>query len=345
MTVIGSSNSVIAKARALYANRLTSADYAALLSCKDTAQIADYLKSKTCYGEALQSFSASAPYIGQLQSILRNNLFAELGSICRFEKSIGKQFYKYFVYHNDCIQILLRLRTMNDAVEENYTALLPTGYSALSDLDLEALAACHNVEQVKDFLKGTPYRSIFEKNEHLLAKPDGILWLETEMHRFCGEKLAELIKKNSGGKNRKELLKTVGTCKDAEAIISLYRLKRFYSDEPSLYGKLFVPELTRLSAKELSAIIGAEGKEYSVAVHSTQYAPIFEGEDPETEARRMIHGVCKKRIRFSSDAAEVMWCFLTLREHEINDIINIFEGLRCNVPAEYIKKYINCNLL
>lgn len=343
MNVPGSANSVLVKCRAMYSDRLTSADYANLLNSENTVQIAEYLKSKSCYARALTGFSASAPYEGQLHGLLRSRLFEQTAVLGRYENSIGKSFYRYFSYKNDCMQILLRLRTLSEGAQARYISALDFSHDKFSYLDLVALAGATSLDAVRAVLEGTEYKNLLNKPDDIILGTNGLIALEEEMHSFCCEKLLQLIGKDSVGKKRRELIKTVAYCKDIETLVNIYRLKRFRLDSEGFYRRIFVEGLTLLTPKQRRAVIMAQDhNEVAALAGETLYAPLFSGQDLEATAHKLTVDYCKKRFGFTADSAEAIWCYMTLREYEINDIMNIFEGVRCRMSPEHIKQYIYC---
>ena len=344
MKVSGASNSVLVKARAMYARRLTEQDCTAMLAMAGTAELIEYLKNKTDYSDALRGFSTTAPYRGQLNSLLHSRLTDEFAVLCRYEKSTGLKIYEYFIAHNDCLQILQRLRTLGEEIDESYIPVLSPETKQLSRLDLSRLSAAKTVGDVLGCLDSTEYRQLVAKSDSDAFMRENLVFVEAEMNNYCCKKLKELIKSDCSGSAKSELLETIGFCKDMESIVRIYRLKKLVNAPPAQLGRFVVPGLTRLGGKELESIIAADSCEtMAKAVLKTQYARIFSGGgDPEAAANRMIAEKVRKRFRFTKSAAEALWCFVMLRELEINDITNLFEGARCRVQPEYIKQYVYC---
>ena len=81
-----SSNAILSKARAMYGKRLTKENYNDLLNCQTVGEVASYLKSRTVYGKCLAGINESEVHRGQLEVALRQKLFDDYASLCRFRE-------------------------------------------------------------------------------------------------------------------------------------------------------------------------------------------------------------------------------------------------------------------
>ena len=99
-----SSNAILAKARAMYGRRLTEQNYTDLLGCRSVGEVAAYLKTRTSYSDILEGVAALNIHRGRLEELLRKRLFLQYASLCRYEMSIGQDFYQYSVIlsFNNC---------------------------------------------------------------------------------------------------------------------------------------------------------------------------------------------------------------------------------------------------
>ncbi len=343
MRTPGQGNSVTVKAKAMFARRLTREDFAALAALTTTADVVDYLRTRTAYAEALQGFSAAAPYRGQFIAVLRTRMIREMQTLIRYERAAGLELYRYFITYYDCVQVLHRLRTLGEEIDEEYIALMPQRYERFSQLDLIRLMKAQTWPEVLDCLADTEYRTLFGA-----AYPDGfarenMMFTEAHVQAFCNQRLVQAVKKDCGRKQAAELLGLARYENDLRTLLSLYRVKRLTGAGEEMLRRFVQPDFTLLTPRQLNAILTAETTEELVRqVEQTPYAAMFHGEDAQVCALRMIAVRLQKAMRFTNDAAQTLWCFVKLRELELNDVSNIFEGVRCHASPELIERYIYC---
>ncbi len=344
MRMPGQGNAVTVKAKAMYAERLTHEDYSALITMTSAAEVADYLKNETGYAGALEGFSAAAPYHGQFSLLLQSRLIDELQTLIRYEKAAGLELYRAFIAYYDCIQILHRLRTLGEEIDEDYVSLMPVHYNGLSQLDLFELMKAKTLPDVIACLSKTEYRTLLGSQEQEEFSRENMIFTEAHIQSFCNRKFVQAIKKDCGKKQYAALLELAEFENDIRTLLSLYRVKRLTNEPEAVLRRLLQPDFTRLTHTQTEAILTAETAAGMVkAIEQTPYAEMFHGEDVQASAMHMIAGRLRKAMCYSQDAAQTLWCFVKLREMEMNDISNIFEGVRCQASPELITRYIYCD--
>ena len=80
-----SQNVISAKARSMYGKRLTDKDYTELTRKRSVSEVAGYLKNETAYRTCLASINESLIHRGQLEQILRTELFNRYAKLCRYQ--------------------------------------------------------------------------------------------------------------------------------------------------------------------------------------------------------------------------------------------------------------------
>ena len=91
-----SGNAVLAKARALYGERLRADDYRRLMGCRTMTELAAALKEHPVYADALADVNPQYARRAQLESLLRQSLYNRYDSLCRYDRSAGSKVYEYF---------------------------------------------------------------------------------------------------------------------------------------------------------------------------------------------------------------------------------------------------------
>lgn len=91
------SYAVLAKARAKYGRFLTDRDYASLIACQSVAEVMVYLKSHTHFASVLSEVNERDVHRGRLEMLLRQYLFNEFDTLCRYDSSVSVGFSRYVV--------------------------------------------------------------------------------------------------------------------------------------------------------------------------------------------------------------------------------------------------------
>ena len=77
-------NALLAKARAMYARRLTPEQLQDMLACRSPAEVAAYLQEKTVYGDFLTGSFPSQVHREWLESQLREALYRHLETLTAY---------------------------------------------------------------------------------------------------------------------------------------------------------------------------------------------------------------------------------------------------------------------
>ena len=104
---------VLAKARAKFGKRLTEKDYNSLLNSNSVAEVMSYLKSYTHYAEALRDINERDVHRGRLEVLLRQHLFYEFDSLCRYDSQMSTGFSAYVISRTAIEQIMRFLTLLN----------------------------------------------------------------------------------------------------------------------------------------------------------------------------------------------------------------------------------------
>jgi len=97
----------------MYGKRLTAQNYTDLLACRSVNEAAAYLKAHTVYADAFEGVTMGSLRRWQIEILLREHLSNNFASLCRYEKSIGDGFYKYFVTLSDVDMLLHSVRYLD----------------------------------------------------------------------------------------------------------------------------------------------------------------------------------------------------------------------------------------
>lgn len=340
MTVSSAANAVLAKARAMYGKRLTVQNYTDLLACRTVNEAAAYLKAHTAYADAFEGVTMGSVRRRQIEILLREHLLNNFASLCRYEKSIGDGFYKYFVTLSDVDMLLHSVRYLNSRHPENNLAKVPDFFMRHSELNAAALETATNADLLLAAVEGSPYKAVLAPFVSA-GRPD-YFGMELALNKYLRSQAEALIKKNYSGKARKELDAMHAFDTDAENIVSLYRLKRLTNMPQRVLLTMLLPGGT-LGEKELTGFMKAPNAEEALkTLKGTAYAAFAERGDLSVEqvSAKLRYDRAKSLVRFSTYPSVVMMSYVALAENEAENLTHIIEGIRYNIPPEEISRLL-----
>lgn len=300
--------------------------------------------SEIAFADIFEGTTTTDIHRGQLETMLKKRVFDQYASLCRYEMSIGQDFYQYFIVRSDIDQIMSCARFLSTGHPGDYLFAMPAFFNQHTKLDLYALAAVNSFESLLAALEGTPYYDMM----HLFARkaPSEINFLDMEavFQRYLYDRLEELIEKGFKGKDRKEVMSAVGMQLDMEAIVNLYRLKRMGGRSPEeIRRSVVIGPISRLRRRQFELLVEApSAAEMVKQLDATPYGRKFQKDFSfiEDSAQKLQYGRCLKDLRFSTNPSVVMLSFMFLAENEVNNITHIIEGIRYQVPAQEISRML-----
>lgn len=206
MTVSSAANAVLAKARAMYGKRLTAQNYTDLLACRSVNEAAAYLKAHTAYADAFEGVTMGSLRRWQIEILLREHLSNNFASLCRYEKSIGDGFYKYFVTLSDVDMLLHSVRYLNSRHPEKNLAKVPDFFVRHSELNAAALETATNVDLLLAAVEGSPYKAVLSPFASVGSdgRPDYFA-MELALNKYLHSQAEALIKRTTRARNARSL--------------------------------------------------------------------------------------------------------------------------------------------
>lgn len=337
------SYAVLAKARAKYGKRLTEKDYKNLLNCKSVAEVMSYLKSYTHYGTALKEVNEQDVHRGQLEHLLRQQLFYDFDSLCHYETSVGAIFSKFVIRRMEC-QLLMNFITMlNSKTPEDFLFTIPAYFEKHSNLNFTQLSKANTYEEFLSMIEKSSYYPILcrfkpEKNGLL-----PIAAMENSLYTFILSDLYEGIEKNSPKQEKEELKSYFDTLLDYENFIRIIRLKKYYNMTPEEIKKNLLP-FGSLKTYQLDRICSAENSKEAFAVMSSLRQGMYIKKTSYFYTGSLVAKVRYRKsinnIYFSNSPAAVMISYMFATETELANIICLIEGTRYNVDSKKIESLL-----
>lgn len=332
-----SQNAIMAKSRALYGKRLKKQDYDNLINSGSVNEIVLYLKNETAYGETFQSANSDMSTV-RVEELLKIHILKSFEKVSRYENSSGVQFYKYILMKNDIQQILRFVQFLMINKPEEYLNVLPPFFNKQSELDLYALAACRNFDDLLSALQGTVYQKVLKPFELSYKDPHSYMRIECALDEKLWEVEKEIIEKHKG-KEKKNIKEVISYRNDMENLIRIYRLKRLANEDVATIRRFLNLGCTNFTEKDINMMLDAPTAHEAVQMAAqTYYKKHFLNhsfDSPESFTRGILYEKFHKAIRYSTDPVVVMLSYFYLAENEVNNIIHIVEGVRYGMtPAD-----------
>lgn len=337
-----SENAVTAKVHSLFAKRLTDEDYANLLSFHSNEEIFNYLRNETYYAEYLDVLPSVTLSRSRFESALKKLLLDRKASLCRFQKLIGDETYRYFIKKDEIETILYCARQLDTVFIADLFERPPV-FTQEQTVSVNELQKATSFDELAAVLSKTPYGKLVEpllssdNNYKSLAALERILFNDL----YCGVK-ATVCKKYKG-KMRNEILDYIKLVSDMSVISSLYRLAENYSDSAKYKAVILNPSVTAFTAKELRGFESANSAEDVLTiVKSSAYGKYFTEKISNIDlfVRQLLIKISVKNIRYSQNPVLALFSYETFIKNEIQNIIQIIEGIKYGLTPDEISDII-----
>ena len=342
MALSYASNAIFSKARAMYGKRLKENDYSKLLACNTVPEILTCLKGNEKYAPVMKQLSESNIHRGQLEAALKQQLFQDYESLCRYEVTIGEDFARYTIMKAEIGQIMHFLTLLCGGSQREFYSSLPKYFLKVSSINFSAMANVNSYDEFLKVLGKSQYVKLLEPFRPQKGKSLNLSDIENTLYNHLFKTVYEIIDKTRGAE-KKDLKRMFDTNIDLRNFTRILRLKKYYKLEPDLIKEQLLP-FGSLKEKQITAMCNAQDtKELFSLMQQTVAGRII----PKLEynftceiPRRALYEESYKRMYFSVNPSVVLLAYYTLEETEIDNIIHIIEGVRYNVEYEKVKKLL-----
>ncbi|MBQ2971785.1 MAG: V-type ATPase subunit [Ruminococcus sp.] len=341
--LIDSSAAVITKARAKYGKRLTEKDYKALLKCNNVASVVSYLKAHTKYADVLSKLNENEVHRGRVESLLKQKVFYDFDSLCRYEMSQGSPFSEFIIRRYEIEQLIHFLLLLSCNKQEQYIFALPSYFNKHTDIDLYKLSACKDFESFINALGKGEYCDILKE---FAPDKDGIIDIagaEDALNVYSYKKLYIAISKRKSKKQKENLKSLCDYINDFCNISRILRLKKYYNMDESAIRSHLMP-FGSINKKTIDSMCEAKDvDEVFDIVATTRIGKRIKQMSIEKEEQLSIksrYNMCKRMLYYSNDPAVVLLSYMYVSEAELKNIITIVEGVRYNCSAQQIESML-----
>lgn len=338
--MLSSSGAISAKAKAMYGQRIKSAQYEELIRKKSVAEIAQVLKNETGFADTLRDVHEASIHRGQLEHLLRMDLYRRLDKLVRYVDGKQKAYYLAALKEFEIEQILMRIRLILSKDFEHALGDVPTVLNRYSKLDVARLANVQTYDALLSGLKGSPYAEILAPFACKDMHGFDYTGCETALQSYYMNYVMDTIDQTFHGKNRSILKQMWSTRIELDNITKIYRFKKFFHVSQNVIKASLMECQGSIPKAKLNEMLSCESAEaflkllaespYHLHMDDKEYVYI------EYYADQIKYHLAKRHMHYDSAAAIVYSAYQLMAEREIENLINIIEGVRYRVNPEEI---------
>ncbi|MFV0255109.1 MAG: V-type ATPase subunit [Erysipelotrichaceae bacterium] len=330
-----------AKIKAKFSKHLSAKDYQNLLAKQSVSEVADYLRNSTYYGEYFSNISSDNIRRGKLESILRDSVFLRYQQLLKFAPNKKQDFFKYQIILNECKTIVRMFTMMKGKNRPDDLEFATYHLSKLSKINYYALLQANNIEEFMGGLVGTPYYKVLMDFSAQAVDKINYTNLENALNKYYYTEVKQLVDKFFVKSEQEDINKVFNCHIEIENLTRVYRLKKSFKYDNSYIKSILTPYYSLINQKRLDQFIdNLNADEFVNELRRTAYTKYIPKQPfvhIENYMERMLYNVSRHYLSFSSSAAVALVCYSELVEIEIQNIIEIIEGIRYKTPEEEIK--------
>lgn len=335
-----SSNSVIAKARAIYGRSLTAEDYSQLCARTTVAEAAAFLKQTERYSKTLSGINPQTIHRGQLEALINRSAFDIFERFHRFDFSDSRVFFKYIIMQLETDQIINAVEAVSSGSADRYIASLPMFLVQHASTDLMALGKAETYLDIAHLLENTPFARPLRPLLIDAAESGSININECERRLYTLYYMSAIktAEKTYSGKALTELKRSLLKSIDMENVVSCCRMRAFGVSADSA-RKVLMPLKYRLNNETIERLlqlpdISKIEQELSQLGYHTDRDAEFASIEQLTDTISMDH--LRRTIRMSRNSAAVYYALIECLKIEQKNVKTAIEGIRYGLSSTEI---------
>lgn len=335
------------KIRAMQSRLINEQQLQEIIQLPGVPQIAAYLKRTPEYAKAWSSLDENDIHRGEIEKLLKKSIFGNFSRIYHFANQEQRKFLALYSKRYE-IRVLKEIMTnLYDHRDTDPVDLSPYRdfFRQHSKIDLDRLAACRNMEEFINALKGNefyaPLAKIQEHENPLLF--DYGMALDLYYFTQIWNIRKKLFKKN----DLEEITKAYGEKFDMLNLQFIQRSKRYFHMEPANVYALLIPMNYKLKKEEINALVEAPTYEdarriFSKTYYGIQYEHLTVA-NLEEFYNHILRSILEKEARKDPYSVAVIYSYLYHKEHEVNRLTIALECVRYGVSPDETMRYIRNN--
>lgn len=332
---------ILTKVKAMYGRRVKKEDFEQLLHKTNVPACAAYLKGQTHYERVMHDVQETQIHRGSLEALLHHETLERCARLARYGGR-GNQFFRsYYIAELEIRCIVNCVRFMETDNQNEFIRSVPSSLPRYASFDVLALGAVRRFSGLLSALSKTRYRKPLEK----LGIKDGqeidISRVEHELYQFYYSWVSELIETLFSGSTRAELSELFVAQAELYNICAEYRMKSYFNAPRDVVSRFLLDYRGGLNRRTRHELLEAADGERVVEILShTKYHSYFDKNSfshIEFSTGCIKFDLAKKYIVFSQNPAVVFAAFVLLQNIEIENLVNIIEGLRYGLDISQIR--------
>lgn len=336
-----SSKAIVTKVKAMYGHRVTAADYEQLLHKTSVPACAAYLKNQTHYARVMRDVQETQIHRSALELLLGREMLELYVRLARYGGRQNQFYRNYHIAKLEINCIINCIRFMDAETQNEFIQSVPGYLPRFASFDVLALGDVGDYPALLHALEQTRYH----KPLSALLKKEGehvdIRAVEHALYEYYYTWVLALVDRQFSGSTKRELKTLFATLAELYNICAQYRLKCYFGAAPQDIERVTLDIKGRLRRHVVRDIIAAPGAEQMLQILSrTKYHAYFNNDQfshIEYSAGRIRHDIARRYLTFSQNAATVFTSFMLLQELEIENLVNIIEGVRYGLDISQIR--------
>lgn len=337
---------IVSKAKSMHGKQLNEEDYNELLHKRSVSEIAGYLKNETQYADTLKDVRENNIHRGQLEAMLRRDVFKQTMKLYRYAEASHRDYYQLHMQQIEMDLILQRIRVLISEEYEDAIAELPIFLKGYTSFDLLRLGNAHTYDELLDVLKKTMYYNVLLPYRVAKGKEGEIAYTacETALNKWYYAHVFDVIDHVMKGKTKQEVKEFFSVDVELSNLTKIYRFKRYFHAREDVIRDSLFPIYDHISARQVEELMAEpttkgflkklENCWYHLKTDDSKHLYI------EWYMDKYRYKRARKNIYYSQSAPLVFSSYLYLQKLELDNIINIIEGVRYQVDSEDIAKML-----
>ena len=331
------------EARAMFGNRLSASEYETLLQKKTVSEAASYLKNETYFSTTLSGINEKAIHREQLESLLRMDIFHRLEKLERFGGDDDQGFIYAFVMRSEIRMILSCVRyiaTNDEEIRSSLIASLPIFAEKYFSFNLKRLPDVTSFSDLLDVLKNTPYEKIVYRYQTQNMEEIDYIALEHDLELELYSDTMRFLAKYKGKETSEVLNQIIMSKAELINLSAIYRLKKYFHTPAARIQDFMLPYNCFFKQHELEDMIqncDAQDVLDRVAKRYHRYTRDLRFTSIEQYMQMIQFNMNHHVMEYYQDSSLVLLSYLLLGETEIQNLINIIEGIRYQIAPDRIR--------
>lgn len=335
------SNAIMAKIRSMYGKRFTEKDYLNLLNKKNEAEIASYLQNTELFGDSLKGINVKAIHRGQLEVLLRTNIFQRIAKLVRYMEGDGRHLVHNLISNTEIEVLMMKIRAMSAGgpiSREQLITQMPLYVSDYSSFDFLSLSEIQKFDDLLQLVKNTPYYSVLKPYSQRPIEEFDFVTLEHSLHEKMDEDTLLTIAKYSNAETKDKMQEMLKIGIELENIRIMYRLKKYFQASPEQIRPLLADQSAFIPRKTLLEWAnGLQADQLLEEVQKTRYKRyVGTGRFQYIEhfTKKIQYEINHHYIYQEMNPNILLFAYVHLSAIEIQNIIDIVEAVHYGISQD-----------